>query len=143
MTKLIKKMTKEDVKNVTDKLKNLPVKEKNEFSAREYVQMRKDIILQAIDSKGYSLQNIVDLLAEHDVQISASTLASYLRTKMPKKLNTRGARKTPLAARRPNGALTDVERSSDKQQDLKTAPEETNPYDALLASLDDDDAQSA
>lgn len=143
MTTPKKRMTKEDVKTVTDKLKNLPMKEKNEFSAREYVQMNKDTILQAINSKGYSYQDIVDLLAEHDVQISVSTLTSYLRTTPPKKPNTRGARKTPPAAQRPDGVLTDVAKSADKQQDLKAASEETDPYDALLASLDDDDAQSA
>lgn len=136
MTKSMKRMTREDVKTVTDELHNLPVKEKNEFSAREYVQMNKDKILEAINTKGYSLQDIVDLLAEHSVQISASTLASYLRTASPKKPNARGARKAPRAAQTKDSAQTDVAQKPDGIQNAKTSPTEPKKLSERLPTFE-------
>lgn len=96
MGKRSTKITKDGLSRFTEQLKALPIKEQTTFSNREAVAQYKDLILHVVHTKGYSIQDIAELLSEQGTTISPSTLASYLR-QVKKKPGT-SKKKTSIAS---------------------------------------------
>ena len=73
-------ITKAKLDEIADRLRNLPAVPKAERShtKREAVQLLKPVIEQ-LKKKGYNLEQIATFLREESVEISTSSLRSYLQ----------------------------------------------------------------
>lgn len=60
-------------------LSQLPPKQKKHLTARDVVTALASDICTKISTDGYSLRDIASEMSKHGVQISPSTLGSYLR----------------------------------------------------------------
>jgi hypothetical protein len=93
-------------------------KEKRNVSKQEAVrELRRDI--EAMQKKGYTLDDIAKFLTDGGLEISTPTLKSYLqRTKTEKKIRTSGLTKATL--KKPSGGNIDSEPSPVKAAVQKT-----------------------
>lgn len=74
-----KGMTDEEIGAFIQKLDTMPVKKKTVYSNREVAAMHRDRILSFMKEKGYSFQDVAEMMATDENKITGSTLASYLR----------------------------------------------------------------
>ncbi|MDX2096836.1 MAG: hypothetical protein SFW36_03600 [Leptolyngbyaceae cyanobacterium bins.59] len=85
------KYTKENIAKAREFLKDVPKKPQDEFSLHESIyQMKGDI--NALLKKGYSYEEIAEMLSKLDFNISATTLKQYL-SKPPAQKNSRSSNK--------------------------------------------------
>jgi len=74
-----KGMTSEELESFIQKLDDMPVKKKTIFSNREIATQHRERILNFMEEKGYSFQDVAEMMAEGENAITGGTLASYLR----------------------------------------------------------------
>ncbi len=79
MANTLKGMTDEEIEAFIQKLDTLPVKKKTVYSNREVAAMHSERILSFMKEKGYSFQDVAEMMATDQNKITGSTLASYLR----------------------------------------------------------------
>ena len=82
-TKTIQKVQIDKLKVIDDKLGDLKEKPKEEFTLRESIYFLRDKLKSAL-KKGYSYQDLSEILSEQEIFISAATLKQYL-TEIKKK----------------------------------------------------------
>jgi hypothetical protein len=70
-------VSKSALENATSTLQGLPEKPKENWSLREAVSVLQESISAAL-GKGYSYEEVAKMLSERNVEISASSLKSYL-----------------------------------------------------------------
>ena len=86
-TKTIQKVQIDKLKVIDDKLGDLKEKPKEEFTLRESIYFLRDKLKSAL-KKGYSYQDLSEILSEQEILISAATLKQYL-TEIKKKSSSR------------------------------------------------------
>lgn len=74
-----KGMTDKELEMFIQRLDDMPVKKKTFYSHREVAAVEKDRILKFMEEKGYSFQDVAEIMAYGDKGITGGTLASYLR----------------------------------------------------------------
>lgn len=88
-----KVIKREAIQKSVEVLKGLPQKEKEEFALREAVyEMYQEI--GSVLARGYSLDEVAEILSQNGVQIKGPTLKQYLTEIKRKKSKKRGGRST-------------------------------------------------
>ena len=72
-------ITPTDIDLLRSELSQLPPKQKKHLTARDVVTALENDIRAKISTDGYSLKDVAEEMSRRGVQISASTLGSYLR----------------------------------------------------------------
>ncbi len=70
-------VTKDAIENAADFLKDLPEKPKDSWSLREAIEQLQDSIKAALD-RGYTHEEVSEMLTQKGIRISPSSLKSYL-----------------------------------------------------------------
>lgn len=78
MRKPIAKISSEALERLQTRIAALPPKAKTEHSARDALALMEAAIRDTL-AKGYSVQDIAEMLAEEGLRLSAGTIAGYLR----------------------------------------------------------------
>ena len=112
-TKPNQKIHVDKLKTTLDKLGQLKEKPKSELTLRESIYFLRDKLKSAL-KKGYSYQDLSEILEEQDILISASTLKQYL-TEIGKESESRRKRKKSVKSNKSN--------SSDKTNESKSQAE--------------------
>ena len=112
-TKPNQKIHVDKLKTTLDKLGQLKEKPKSELTLRESIYFLRDKLKSAL-KKGYSYQDLSEILEEQDILISASTLKQYL-TEIGKESESRRKRKKSVKNKNIN--------SSDKTNESKSQAE--------------------
>jgi len=101
MTNPSKTVTKTQLDALRNQLAGLPKKAQSEFSARETVMALAAEIHRMVDKDGYSFEDVAALLRQSGVELTPSTIRTYLRSFEAKKAetppNTRKAKPMPSA----------------------------------------------
>jgi hypothetical protein len=101
-------VSKSAIDQATQTLQGLPEKPKQGWSLREAIDQMNDVLSAAI-SKGYSYEELVDLLRDQGIEISVSSLKNYL-TRSKRESQAASSAKAPTKAtgkprgRRPKSA---------------------------------------
>ncbi|MDX2216656.1 MAG: hypothetical protein SFY66_25555 [Oculatellaceae cyanobacterium bins.114] len=116
-------VSKTSIDQATQTLQSLPEKPKQGWSLREAIDQMNDVISIAI-SKGYSYEELVELLRDQGIEISVSSLKNYLTRS--KRENS--AASTPKASgkprgRRPKSAQADVPPETQSKASMDAASE--------------------
>ncbi len=126
-------VSKSAIDSATSTLQGLPEKPKESWSLREAVSVLQESISAAL-SKGYSYEEVATMLSTKGVDISASSLKSYLS-----------------AAKRQNGMTSDTKRrggrrpkseESNASMNGASAPLPTTNGKAALSALSEPDAST-
>ena len=110
-----------------DKLEQLETKPKSELNLRESIFFLKDKLNSAL-KKGYSYQDLSEILSEQEILISAATLKQYL-TDMSKKKSSR--RKIEKSA---SGSDLESDPESSAKPDAQTSTNVINSQSELAPS---------
>ncbi|MCU0570823.1 MAG: hypothetical protein MUF49_30170 [Oculatellaceae cyanobacterium Prado106] len=105
--------------DATSALQGLPEKPKENWSLREAVTVLQDSITNALN-KGYTYAEVSQMLSQKGVQISASSLRSYLASAKQKMSNNSRHLTTP-ETRRPRVKAAVAPQSTDQSSD-RTVP---------------------
>ncbi|MCD5363543.1 hypothetical protein [Chromobacterium aquaticum] len=90
--------TLETVRKISAELEKLPALEK--FSKQSAICFLMDEITKLQSEKNYTLEQIADTLCKRGIEISATTLSTYLsRARASKRNRVRAKKKTPLETR--------------------------------------------
>lgn len=109
-------ISKSSIDQVTQTLQNLPEKPKENWSLREAVAQLQEQISAALN-KGYSYDEVAQMLTQQGVEISASSLKSYLSV-----------------ARRQKGAATSAKTEKTGRKSRKTASQSNGADQSLAAA---------
>lgn len=112
-TKPNQKIHVDKLNTTLDKLSQLKEKPKSELTLRESIYVLRDKLKSAL-KKGYSYQDLSEILEEQEILISASTLKQYL-TEISKESSNRRKRKKSVKSNNEN--------SSDKTNNSKSQAE--------------------
>ena len=122
-TKRNQKISVEKLETTLAELDNLSEKKQEELTLRQSIHYLRDKLLKAL-KKGYSYQDLSEILQQQEIVISAATLKQYLteRTKKStsKKRYVGSVGKTKQAESVPDEGL-EKETSSDKAQSQETS----------------------
>ena len=113
-TKPNQKIHVDKLKTTKEKLGQLKEKPKSELTLRESIYFLRDKLKSAL-KKGYSYQDLSEILEEQDILISASTLKQYL-TEIGKESSSRRKRKKSVKSK--NGNSSDKTNKSKSQAEL-------------------------
>lgn len=113
---------------VSSTLQSLPEKPKEFWSLREAITQLQEPITIALD-RGYSYEEIAQLLAEHDMPISVSSLKRYLSMSRPKSdaPTTKGRRR---GKRRGSQSASEASEDDGAAAEMASAPEVTESPEA-------------
>ena len=121
-TKPNQKIHVDKLNTTLDKLSQLKEKPKEELTLRESIYVLRDKLKSAL-KKGYSYQDLSEILEEQEILISASTLKQYL-TEISKESSNRRKRKKSVKSN--NGNSSDKTNNSKFQAELiKSSSENT------------------
>ncbi|OYU37816.1 MAG: hypothetical protein CFE33_18365 [Pseudorhodobacter sp. PARRP1] len=99
MTNPSKTVTNEQLDALRAKFASMPKKAQTKFSARKTVEALAEQIRRMVDKDGYSFEDVASLLHQDGVQLTPSTIRTYLRSFEAKKEetppNTRKAKPMP------------------------------------------------
>jgi hypothetical protein len=123
-TKPGQKIHVDTLNTALSKLEQLSTKPKSELNLRESIFFLKDKLNSAL-RKGYSYQDLSEILSEQEILISAATLKQYL-TDMSKKKSSSGRK------REPSGNQSSS--SSNAKLDAQTSTNVTNSQEELAPS---------
>lgn len=141
-TKPNQKIHVDKLNTTLDKLGQLKEKPKEELTLRESIYFLRDKLHSAL-KKGYSYQDLSEILEEQDILISASTLKQYL-TEIGKESSNR--RKRKKSAKSKNGNLSDQTNKSKSQaeldQDLEGIKSDHTEGEVAVNSKDDSGSDS-
>ncbi len=130
-TKPNQKIHVDKLQTTLDKLSQLKEKPKSELTLRESIYFLRDKLKSAL-KKGYSYQDLSEILEEQEILISASTLKQYL-TDITKESASRikrsksGQSKTSTASSR-SSVKEDKHTTSSKSQSDKDVSEDVNSF---------------
>lgn len=106
------KVSKAKVKAAISSLKKLPAKEKQFFGLREAIyEMRKE--LEALLKRGYTYEEVANILSDHEIKIKGVTLKQYLNsfrkktTKSAKALDTDATGDTDIGGAQSSESVED------------------------------------
>ena len=160
-TKTNQKVHIDKLKLIDDKLGDLKEKPKEELTLRESVYFLRDKLKSAL-KKGYSYQDLSEILSEQEIFISAATLKQYL-TEIKKKSSSRKRTKagqkeksksssSESSLNKSSGAVNTSQKESDKDlnkvepEQVKELGQVNSPKDTesskLKSSLDDSQEES-
>jgi hypothetical protein len=129
-----------------DKLEQLETKPKSELTLRESILFLKDKLNAAL-KKGYSYQDLSEILSEQEILISAATLKQYLtdmsRKKSSRRKKEKSASESDLESDPESNAKSDAHTSTnitDSQEEL--APNNSQSEIKRMELLDSKDSQS-
>ena len=137
-TKPNQKIHVDKLKTTGDKLGQLKEKPKEELTLRESIYFLRDKLHSAL-KKGYSYQDLSEILEEQDILISASTLKQYL-TEIGKESSNR--RKRKKSAKSKNGNLSNKTNHTLSQAELNENNKEVkfNNTEGEIAAHSKDDS---
>ena len=119
-TKPNQKIHVDKLQITSEKLGSLKEKPKEELTLRESIYFLRDKLKSAL-KKGYSYQDLSEILAEQEILISAATLKQYL-TEIQKKSASRQKKSKSAASQKSNSSRT----SSSSSSSLTSAENVTN-----------------
>jgi hypothetical protein len=125
-----------------DKLEQLETKPKSELTLRESILFLKDKLNAAL-KKGYSYQDLSEILSEQEILISAATLKQYLTDMSRKKSSRRKKEKSASESDLESDPKSDAHTSTnitDSQEEL--APNNSQSEIKRMELLDSKDSQS-
>ncbi|NJL53270.1 MAG: hypothetical protein HC930_15790 [Hydrococcus sp. SU_1_0] len=139
-----------------DKLEQLSNKPVEEFTLRESIYFLRDKLNSAL-KKGYSYQDLSDVLSEQEILISAATLKQYLtdiskKSSSRKRKNQSSSIKSVKASQKTSTSVTDSQEDESRSfEDVQTnrivkeklagnnqAKKATKSKPKVLSSFDDD-----
>ena len=136
MKKPIAKISREALERLQTRIAALPPKEKTQHSARDALALMEAVIRDTL-AKGYSVQDIAEMLAEEGLRLSAGTIAGYLREledkSAPKK--KAGVRKASQPAVSGKTAVAMVPLASptiEVRKEVECAPKEQDEDEYLI-----------
>ncbi len=134
MPKNLNTVSIEAAERFAQKLADAPVKAKTAFTPREFVQMNKEAILDAVSQRGYSYQDIAKWLTEEGANISVSTLRSYLRD--PKKRTTKSGARVRTTPK--NNTAIHPRNANMREKEIPTSVKEkdVSPHDIVITPQD-------
>ncbi len=160
-TKTIQKVQIDKLKVIDDKLGDLKEKPKEEFTLRESIYFLRDKLKSAL-KKGYSYQDLSDILSEQEIFISAATLKQYLTEIKKKSSSSKRSRagqkekskssSSESSLNKSSGSVDTSQKQSDKDlnevkpDNIKELEQANSPNDTdsskLKSSLDDSQEES-
>lgn len=108
-------VSKSAIDQATQTLQGLPEKPKQGWSLREAIDQMNDVLSAAI-SKGYSYEELVDLLRDQGIEISVSSLKNYL-TRSKRDQAASNAKATTKATGKPRGRRPKSAQNPETQTD--------------------------
>ncbi|MEL7419595.1 MAG: hypothetical protein AAGK10_13610 [Cyanobacteria bacterium J06555_3] len=112
-TKQGQKIHVDTLQTALEKLEQLKTKPKSELNLRESIFFLKDKLNSAL-KKGYSYQDLSEVLEEQDILISAATLKQYL-TEMGKKKSRSRKKKSKTTSSSDSGSQTSTNMNDSKE----------------------------
>jgi hypothetical protein len=109
-TKANQKIKLDKLQSTLDKLDRLKEKPKSELTLRESIYFLRDKLKSAL-KKGYSYEDLSEILEEQEILISASTLKQYL-TELSKESTSRKKRSQSVKSQKSNLVSTVLDESS-------------------------------
>ena len=131
-TKPNQKIHVDKLQTTLSKLGQLKEKPKSELNLRESIYFLRDKLKSAL-KKGYSYQDLSEILAEQEILISAATLKQYL-TEINKQSAARKKRISSRQSQKSNSS-SDESSSSKSSEDITLSNDESN-QDSLQAEPD-------
>lgn len=131
-TKPGQKIHVDTLKTALDKLEQLETKPKSELNLRESIFFLKDKLNSAL-KKGYSYQDLSEVLSEQKILISAATLKQYLTDMSKKKSSSRRKRDKSVSSSSSSSGNESSSRSNAKL-DAQTSTNVTSSKEELAAS---------
>lgn len=120
-------ISKASIEQATAFLNELPEKPKQALSLREAVEMMRELVTDAL-SKGYSFEEVAEMLTERGISITPSSLKYYLtrglKTKGP---STKKARKPGRPPGRKSSAKTVADKTTRVSEPSEPAESEPTP----------------
>lgn len=132
-------VSKSALDNATSTLKGLPEKPKENWSLREAVAVLQESISAAL-GKGYSYEEVAKMLSEKGIEISASSLKSYLSAAKRQKGSTSRGRKPKQRSRQSQAGEINVNGSATAASTLNNTKAALNQ---LMVISDADDVESS
>lgn len=131
-------VSKSALEQVGANLQELPEKPKDAWSLREAVALLQDAITIALN-RGYSYDEIVEVLADNEINITASSLKRYLATARRDREDAAGTKRQPRKPRTPKALSVKQpaakETSSPPPATAKAAPPEPEPLPPARTAL--------
>lgn len=128
-TKANQKINIDKLQITFDKLEQLKEKPKSELTLRESIYFLRDKLHSAL-KKGYSYEDLSDILEEQDILISASTLKQYL-TEISKESASRKKRNKSVKSNKSNSS-DKLDKTSSQAELDKGSLEDTTLFDKKL-----------
>jgi predicted transcriptional regulator len=122
MTNRPKGMTEEEIALFLKRMDEAPNKKKAIFSFREVTAAHRERILNFMAKKGYTYQDVADLMASEGEGVSGVSVSSYLRgsktqAPIPKKKRPRAAK-----GKTPDTKSPDIEKVSEVRKPSEAIP---------------------
>jgi hypothetical protein len=131
-TKPGQKIHVDTLNTALSKLEQLETKPKFELNLRESIFFLKDKLNSAL-KKGYSYQDLSEMLSDQEILISAATLKQYL-TDMSKKKSSSGRKKDKSVSSLSSQSSNESSSSSNANLDAQTSTNVTDSKEELAAS---------
>jgi hypothetical protein len=131
-TKPGQKIHVDTLNTALSKLEQLETKPKSELNLRESIFFLKDKLNSAL-KKGYSYQDLSEILSEQQILISAATLKQYL-TDMSKKNSSSRRKREQSVSSRSSSSGNESSSSSNANLDAQTSTNVTNSKEELAPS---------
>ena len=131
-TKPGQKIHVDTLNTALDKLEQLETKPKSELNLRESIFFLKDKLNNAL-KKGYSYQDLSEMLSEQKILISAATLKQYLTDMNKKKPSSRRKRDKSVSSSSSQSG-NESSSSSNAKLDAQTSTNVTSSKEELVAS---------
>ncbi|MBD2091832.1 hypothetical protein H6F67_18475 [Microcoleus sp. FACHB-1515] len=124
------------IEKAIETLAAVPEKPKEEVSLREAIEFMKETLVQLLD-RGYSYEEIAEMLKESEIQISGATLKQYLGAKKPRTSAQTGVKSDGSKNRKVDGSKSSSSKKLEKlgSSQGKQKDEQTKVIDE--ASLDE------
>ncbi|MGK7936876.1 MAG: hypothetical protein AB4206_13930 [Xenococcaceae cyanobacterium] len=139
-TKANQKIHIDKLKTTLEKLGQLKEKPKEELTLRESIYFLRDKLKSAL-KKGYSYQDLSEILEEQQIRVSASTLKQYLTEINKESASRRKKSKSgqSQSTKSKSTASTELSQKSDKDATLSKAESNIDLNKALDISLEKSD----
>ncbi len=135
-TKVNQKIHIDTVQDTLSKLDKLDAKPKDELTLRESITLLSDKLHSAL-KKGYSYQDLAELLEQQKIMITATTLKQYL-SEIDKEKRVRKVRTKPgVAKQSAESTLVKTELEPEAKPELPEEPEVDKPKDMTTVSKPD------
>jgi len=135
-TKVNQKIHIDTIQDTLFKLDKLDAKPKDELTLRESITLLSDKLHSAL-KKGYSYQDLAELLEQQKIMITATTLKQYLGEIDKEKRGRKVRTKTGVAKQSTQSDLVKTEPSPEPKSELSDSPDVVEPKNVTTASKPD------